>query len=313
MKTKKTLSSVAIAFAAVLALGSCNQSDDIQADGPRSIQFTANIGEQMAVASQTRAAGTNWNQDDAIGVFMVKNKETSIASTYAGNKKFTTSIGNLFMPLPGYEIYYPLDENNRVDFIAYYPYTDGLNMDSKIDVSTADQSKQPEFDMLWAKADNSGQGYGKNYGDNIPLTFNHRLARLTMNIKAAANTALADLDGMVVTIKGMNTATTFAVKDGAIGTATTKTNFTARKTTTPISGGYLATYDAIIVPATYADSDITVEFSVYGLTFTWNMGGVEFTSGNDYVYDVLLTLTGVKTMATINQWNTKTQGTVYAE
>lgn len=197
MKTKKTLSSVAIAFATVLALGSCNQSDDIQADGPRSIQFTANIGEQMAVASQTRAAGTNWNQDDAIGVFMVKNKETSIASTYAGNKKFTTSIGNLFMPLPGYEIYYPLDENNRVDFIAYYPYTDGLNMDSKIDVSTADQSKQPEFDMLWVKADNSGQDYGKHYGDNIPLTFNHRLALTGVKTMATINQWNTKIQGTV--------------------------------------------------------------------------------------------------------------------
>lgn len=309
----KSIFSAAIAAACILALASCNKSDDITPNGPQAVQFTAAIGGQAVPAPQTRAAGTNWNTGDAIGVFMVKNKETSVAWTYAGNKKFTTEKNSLFLPVSGYEIYYPLDENDPVDFIACYPYTDGLNMDSKIDVSTADQSKQPEFDMMWAKADNGGNGYDKRIKDNIPLVFNHRLARLTMNIKAASNTALVDLNGMVVTIKGMNTATTFAVRDGAIGTAATKTDFTARKTTTTGGGNYMATYDAIIVPAEYAADMVTVEFTVYGLTFTWNMDATKFESGNDYVYEVSLTLTGVKTSGTINPWNTTDRGPVYAE
>lgn len=313
MKPKKILSSVAIAFVAVMTMVSCNQNDDITPDGPQPIQFTAGIGEQAVATPQTRATGTNWQQYDAIGVFMLKNKETNIAGTYAANKKFTVSTGSLFLPLSGHEIYYPLDENDPVDFIAYYPYTDGLNMDSKIDVITTDQSKQPDFDMMWAKADNNGEGYNKNYNNNIPLTFSHRLARLTMNIKAAANTALVDLDGMVVTITGMNTATTFAIRDGSIGTPSAVAPFTARKTNTTIGGGYLATYDAIIIPAKYANGAVTVTFTVHQQTFTWIVDAAEFASGSDYVYEVILTLTGVKATGTITPWITVDKGPVYAE
>ena len=117
MKPNKSLL-VATAFAAMLALASCNQSDDIATDGPQAVQFSAGIGEQAVATPQTRAAGTNWHTNDAIGIFMVKNKETAVASTYAGNKKFTTSSSTEFRPVSGHEIYFPLDADNHVDFIA---------------------------------------------------------------------------------------------------------------------------------------------------------------------------------------------------
>lgn len=314
MKTKKTLSSVAIAAAAVLALASCNQSDDITPNGPQAIRFTAGIGEQAVATPQSRAAGTEWGSYDAIGVFMVKNKETSVASTYAANKKFTIEKSNVFMPVSGNEIYYPLEESKLVDFIAYYPYTatEGLNMDSKIDVSTADQSKQPKFDIMWAKENNTGHGYNKLFEGNIPLVFNHRLARITMNCKFDASTAITDFDSnSKVTIKGMNTATTFAVKDGALGAAETVADIVARKSST--TSGYKGTYDAIIVPAKYGANTVTVEFYVNNETYTWDMDDTEFKSGNDYVYEVIITRMGVKATGTITPWITKDQDKVYAE
>jgi hypothetical protein len=314
MKTPKTLSSVAIAFATVLALASCNQSDDITPDGPQAVQFTAGIGEQTVATPQNRAAGTEWHVGDAIGIFMVKNKETAIASTYAGNKRFTTERGNLFLPESGHEIYYPLDADNHVDFYAYYPYTttEGLNIDSKIDVSTADQSKQREFDMMWAMANNNGQGYNKNAHDNVPLVFAHCLARITMNCKFDPSSGIIVFDEAAkVTIKGMNTATIFAVKDGTIGTATTEADIVARKSAT--TSGYAGTFDAIIVPAKYAAKSVTVEFYVNSEIYTWIMDATEFEPGNDYVYDVIITRTGVRATGSINPWNTITEGTVWAE
>lgn len=300
----------------MLALASCNQSDDIAPSGPHPVQFTAAIGEQAVAAAtpQTRATGTEWHKDDAIGIFMVKNKETAVASTYAGNKKFTTSAASLFLPATGQEIYYPLDADNHVDFIAYYPYTatEGLSMDSQIPVTTTDQSRQPAFDMMWAKADNTGSGYNKNFDANIPLEFTHRLARITMNCKFDANTGIADFDdASTVTIKGMNTATTFAVRDGAIGTPATVADMVARKSTT--ASGYQGTYDAIIVPATYPAGSVTVEFFVNSEIYVWKVDATEFASGNDYVYDVLITRTGVKATGSISPWVTMTQGPVYAE
>lgn len=313
MKREKKMS-VAIAFAAVLALASCNQSDDITPDGPQPIRFTAGIGEQAVATPHTRAAGTEWGSNDVIGVFMVKNKETSVASTYAANKKFTIEKSNVFMPVSGNEIYYPLEESNLVDFIAYYPYTDKgeITMDSKIDVSTADQSKQPKFDIMWAKENNTGHGYNKLFEGNIPLVFNHRLARITMNCKFDASTGITGFDSnSKVTIKGMNTATTFSVKDGALGAAETVTDIVARKSST--TSGYDGTFDAIIVPAKYGANTVTVEFFVNSETYTWDMNDTEFRSGNDYVYEVIITRTGVKATGTITPWITKIEDKVYAE
>lgn len=315
MKTARIFST-AIILSALLALVSCNQNDDIMPDGPQSIRFTAGIGEQAvaSAAPQSRAAGTEWHLRDAIGVFMVKNKETSVASTYAANKKFTVTTGSLFLPDMGHEIYYPLDAYDHVDFIAYYPYTDKseITMDSKIDVSTVDQSKQPDFDIMWAKENNTGHGYNKNFVGNIPLVFYHRLARITMNCNFDPSTGITDFDNNAkVTIKGMNTATTFAIRDGAIGTATTVTDIVARKSFT--FSGYDGTYDAIIVPAEYAAKSVTVEFYVNSEIYTWEMDATEFKSGNDYVYEVIITRTGVKATGTICPWITKIEDKVYAE
>lgn len=299
----------------MLALASCNQSEDIVTDGPQAIQFSAGIGEQAVATPQTRATGIYWNNGDAIGIFMMKNKETSIAGTYAANKKFTTSAASLFLPATGHEIYFPLDADAPVDFIAYYPYTatEGLGMDSQIPVTTTDQSRQPDFDMMWAKADNNGSGYNKNYDGNIPLEFTHRLTRITMNCKFDANTGITDFDNTsTVTIKGMNTVTTFAVRDGAIGTPATVANIVARKSSSTTSG-YKGTYDAIIVPAKYPAGSVTVEFFVNSETYVWKVDATEFESGNDYVYDVLITRTGVKATGSISPWNTITEGPAYAE
>ena len=314
MKPQKTLSPVAIALAAVLALASCNPSDDLQPDGPQAIRFNAGIGPQAVATPQTRATGTIWNSGDAIGIFMLKNKETAVASTYAANKKFTTGAASLFRPVSGHEIYFPLDVDRHTDFIAYYPYTDTdrLGMDSQIPVSTADQTRQPAFDVMWARADNNGEGYNKNFRGNIPLVFRHRLARLTMNCKFEANTGITAFDSdATVTLRGMNTATTFAVRDGALGTPATPADMVARKAAT--ATGYAGTYDAIIVPDTSAAGTVTGEFYVNHETYVWKMDATTFASGNDYVYDVLITRTGVTATGSITPWTTETQGPVYAE
>ena len=312
MKNLRFFSQI-IALATTLALASCNANDDAQPSGPHPIQFTAGIGQPVVANPDTRAAGTMWNDGDAIGVFMVDHGPTTIAEN-AANKKFTIgSAGSVFNPILGSEIYYPMS-NSAVDFIAYYPYTDTdrLGMDSQIPVSTADQTRQPAFDVMWARADNNGEGYNKNFRGSIPLVFRHRLARLTMNCKFEANTGITAFDSdATVTLRGMNTATTFAVRDGALGTPATPADMVARKAAT--ASDYAGTYDAIIVPDTYAAGTVTVEFYVNHETYVWKMDATTFASGNDYAYEVLITRTGVTATGSITPWTTVTEGPVYAE
>ena len=308
MKRNK-LQSLAMTFAGVLALASCS-NDDIQGDGTRAIQFTGGIGTQAVATPQGRAAGTTWNNADAIGIFMVTHGQTGIAEN-AANKRFTTDGSSTFTPVSGNEIYFPVDGSHKVDFIAYYPHKASVILDGSFEISIANQSDQPSFDLLWAKANNNDAGYNKETSATVPLAFEHKLAKLTMNCKADASVGVESLEGMTVVVKGMYTKTKFTVKDGTLGTSTTIADMSARKITA--ADGFQASCDAIILPGSYVAGNVTVEFTVNSETYTWNVGKVEFIAGNAYVYEVILSRTGVKATGTIKPWNTVERGPVYTE
>lgn len=303
MKTTTLLSAAATALAAMAILASCSTNDDPRpADTRTAVLFTGGIGSvQTSPDTPTRAAGTTWGSGDAIGIFMLSHGTPDLAPDADANRQFITTGTDRFGPAPGNDLYYPRD-GSPVDFIAYYPYHPDATLTGTLDVSTADQSRQAGFDLLWASAARAGSGYDKSTATAVPLAFAHRLARLTLHCRADAdNTTLPDLDGMVVTIRGMYTAATFSPpRDGAIGTATRKADFIANNA---VTADVSATADAIILPATYADGDVSVDFTVHGATYTWHMDATTFAPGCEYTYRVLLTLTGARiTGCTITDW-----------
>ena len=296
-----------LAAVSVLLLASCSKDDKSVNEDPQAVRFVGGIDDQAAAASlMSRAAGTAWNKDDAIGIFMVNHGTTTVAGD-AGNKEFTTPAGDgIFSAGPGDEIYYPQD-GRKVDFIAYYPHKASGELTGTIPVSTADQSRQTEFDMMWTKANGTGgNGYDKTSARTVPLEFRHCLAKLTMNCKAAANTEITSFDGMTVTIKGMNTAAVFVVNNGSVSQPSMPGDIIARKAAT--ATGYLASYDAIIVPDSYtaADAVAVVFTTASGDSYVWNVGAMTFAPGNDYIFTVTLTRTGVQVEGTIIPWTTVT-------
>ncbi|WP_418699016.1 fimbrillin family protein [Bacteroides sp.] len=303
MKKVTFLSVAAIALAAIGALASCTSGNDLLPETSRTpIRFTGGIG------TQTRAAGAIWHSGDAIGVFMLSHGTDALADD-AANKQFTTSGNGHFTPARGHDIYYPAD-GSPVDFITYYPYRADASLASSFAVNTTDQSRQPSFDLLWVKADRSGKGYSKDMLGDVPLAFNHRLARIVLNCKADANTGFTDLKGMTVTLRGMNTQVSFSLADGTAGTPSAVADIPAREITA--AAGYMASFDAIIVPAAYAAGQVTIEFEKDGSLFIWEVGNIRLDAGSSYVYEVTLSLVAVQVQGTIIPWNTKEEETVKA-
>lgn len=296
------------ALAGAMVFTSCNVEDEIQEN--TAVLFTAGIDQAAAVGGM-RASGTAWSGGDAIGIFMMDG-----ATPIASNRQYTTVGNGTFTPATGSELYYPTDDS-PVNFIAYYPYMDGAALDTPIDITIGDQSQQPSFDLLWTMADNGGAGYSKASHETTPvaLTFDHKLAKLVMNCKADASVS-ASLDGMTVTIKGMNTKNTFNLQTGAFGVAGTEAAISPNKWDSPVAT-YAATYDAIILPGSYADGDVTVEFTLAstGDIFIWDVGATSFDGANEYTYAVTLTRMGVQVTGTINSWTTEgnDRGNVVAE
>ncbi len=306
------------ALAGVMMMGACNVNDDIADNADNgAVRFTAGIAHE---APATRAAGTTWAASDDIGIFMVGHRGTTVVMD-ATNKQYTTPGSGTFTAVPGDEIYYP--QTGAVDFIAYYPYASSVTAigdNISVDVAgTQTTASQAGIDLLWAKADNSGNGYDKDTSGNPALSFDHKLAKIVMNCTAEANVGITNFDNVTVSIAGMNTENTLTLSDGTLGTPETVAAITPRKIAT--ADTFMASYDAIILPDSYLDDEVTVTFTTGGgQTFTWTLEADDavFAGGNEYTYDVTLISTGtggVKVTGTINPWITSgnNRGGVTAE
>lgn len=305
------------ALASAVCLVSCSNDDEMNVNNDGQARFTAAIGNEAVVATPgTRASGTTWGPNDDIGIFMVNHGTENIAEK-CSNRQFRTTPGNgNFSPVMGQEIYYPMD-NSAVDFISYYPYTDGAALDIPfpVTIGTAQtDATQPGFDLMWAKATNDGgKGYHKEPNTTVAFTFGHCLSKLTMNCTLDASVGAANLDGAKVTIHGMNTVSTFDLKTGKQnGTPESPADITPRKLAIP-TANFDATYDAIILPTGYSAGAVTVDFEINSEIYTWNVKAMTFEAGNEYIYEVKITRTGVKATGTIVEWNPVPQGPVYAE
>lgn len=315
MKSKKTI--VMLSALAAVCLASCDNDEEINMnDG--AVRFTASVGKEAVATPQSRAAGIEWAAMDKIGIFMVDHGVTTIAET-AENKQYITGKGDgAFTPAIGHEIYYPMDDNYAVDFIAYYPYRDGAKLDTHLNLAiatTQTDATQAATDLMWAKADNSGNGYRKSENTTVALTFDHCLAKLTMNCKVDASVgAPGVLDGGTVTIHGMNTRNMFDLATGILGaTPEALAEITPRKLSTS-PAGFHACYDAIILPGAYADGQLTVDFTTAGgEIFTWNVEAITLESGHEYIYEVTITRTEVVANCWIRPWNTENKDPVMVE
>lgn len=315
MKTKSILSVMFGALACAMVVSSCI-NDDIQTANNQAVRFSSSIGqlESTDEAPGTRASGTEWDGGDAIGVYMVTNKTTTVVMN-AENKQYVVEAAGAngaFSPAVGNEIYYP--QAGSVNFIAYYPWTATSNIVNNLyPVNVATQSDLAAIDLLWATATGTGDnGYDKNNTSPIALEFSHQLTKLILNTTAGAGLSDSDLTGMTITIKGMNTENTFNVKTAEFGTAKTIAPINPKTITNGVQ------YEAIILEREVEnDGDVTVEFKLANSDadlFVWNVpAGTKFNSGEEHTWNITIKRTGVSVTGTIKPWTDGAGGSDVAE
>lgn len=297
----------------VLFTAGCSSNEPMD-EQPVAARFSAGIKQALPLqASHTKVSGNTWEAGDVIGIFMVERGTIQIAQQTA-NKQHTATAGTTanFTPATGHEIYYPLN-GSSVNFIAYYPYAStvsGLGTLS-VDVSGSQTAaRQAQIDMLWAKADNNGNGYNKESHENtaVSLTFEHKLAKLTLNCTADPSVGVS-LEGMDVRIDGMKTTTTMDLSDGTVGAASSVATIDPRMV---VEG---QKYEAVIVPSAYGTDELEVIFTLGERQeeFIWTPDATTFESGKEYKYQVILSRTGVTATGTIKPWTTVDRGEVTAD
>lgn len=261
----------------IFIFASCrNSAEDIGREDTTAVKFTLSIDDY----GQTRASNATWDAQDAIGVYMIKAGQAPATSTIlADNKKFTTLGHGVFSHASaGDAIYFP-EDGSQVDFIAYYPYQPVLN-NYTYPVDLKDQSSQEAIDLMYA-------GNVKNASISNPaasLSFTHRLAKLALKVHPGTGTE--SLDGLQVSISGMNTEAAFDLTTGGLTVDTGSAAAIPMKISS--GAGASAFAEAVILPVTNLQEG-AITLTLPAATYTWKIpAGMTFDAGNRYTYEITL-------------------------
>lgn len=293
MKTKYRL----IFLLTVLGLLNSCTRDEPYADSsnPVAVQFTSDI----TATPQSRVSGSLWDDNDEVGIFMVKHGQSLNINTIvegADNRFYRTNAGGNFSPATiDQAVYFP-QNGDKVDFISYYPYKTPLS-NYVYQVNTTNQSNPALLDLLYAFGNNSAAGYDKN-NSTVALTFKHKMSQFTINTSAGAGLTSAQLAGMSVSIQGLNTTAGLNLTNGNFENPGNPASVTPQM----ITAGQK--YEAILIPQSNIAGS-KVSFTVSGLgTFDWDISDKTFASGKHYTYTVTISKTGITVSpCTITDWN----------
>ncbi len=270
-------------FASVAAMAMTSCSNDIDFGGSSEggkLQVSADIDEV-----RTRASGTSWDANDAIGV----SEEGS--STYT-NVKFVTTDGD--GKFTSEESFYLLgDESHTIK--AYYPYSE--------DVESGSITFTEPTDFMYGTATATRQS------PEAKLTFTHQMSQVSFTLSdPAATKADATSSEAVVTLHNLVKGGTF---DTTTGTVTPGTETGDYKITTTM--GSKASF--ILPPQTFTDNGVSVSVQYNGKTYSATISLDKSTQGTNTQYTLAVSKDAESTnlvvsSETITDWTSDDKGNV---
>ena len=209
VKTMKFYISFIVAAASALMFGCAdnevNLSDRISGKELYKITSGTNkFASRVNIDSQ-------WENGDAIGVYMFSANTTDVIGN-ASNVKYVTTVDGAsqaaFTPSSA-----PIELHDvAVDFVAYYPFSESVS-DFIYTIDLSDQSQGfNKHDLMYASAKN------KTFSDdgNLEMTFSHCLSLLKVNV-----TGITSMERL--TVEGLKTNATFDLRNASLNVAETQT------------------------------------------------------------------------------------------
>lgn len=309
MKTKKSI--LLMCALAAVCLSSCDKNDTTVPANDGAVRFTSGITATPGTRATIDTDGNSlWEKGDPVGIYMLTH-DTYTVTGGAGNVPYTADMAGAATAFTatGADIYYPMDDAARVDFLAYHPYNAAV-AGFDYPVNLAQQTPQTAIDLMTAHADKQGAGYAKAdgaAGTAVDFAFAHRLVKLVMNV-----TTDASVRGTIasVSIKGMNTTASFDLTTGTLSAAANITDIT------PCTVTDQTRYEAILLPVGALAATHTVTFTTTeGECYTWAMSKqiASLDAGTIYTYDVNVTRHAVTATGSIDKWKVGSTGTGTAE
>lgn len=284
-------------FAAVtLALAGCNQESNTpekEYDSRVPVRVSSNI-------EVSRAVNATWEEDDAIGIFMLK---SDAVDTYSNVEYITPETNGAFAPADQV-IYLPVDGTGR-DFVAYYPYQSNMT-DGIYSIDLTNQADQSAIDFMTSDKANGANSTVTGIDKTSPevnFRFHHRLSKLRLSIQTGAGFAgdNSELAGMTVKLTNQQTIGTYNVLTGDAVTITLGSNTIELLTA---ANGQSA--EAIVFPNNDYNN-MQFEFHIPGHEpYKWSLSDSEnatnFEEGKSYIYNITINKTGVSVSSTIENW-----------
>lgn len=298
------------AFAFTLVACNNDETDNNVVNEPIAARFYGEISE-----ATTRAAGTTWTVDDAIGV-----TGTSGSTTYTNIKyKYVAQNDPFAVVTPGNEIYY--QDGSQVEFKAYYPFSgieESIPSTVTKTITAKDQdatnksvdgkfTPQSQIDFLYG----TGKGRRTTNEGKVEFAFKHQMSKLIL-VFIAGNEV--DLKGLTqYKLEGLEMSGSF---DPTTGTAEATTPSANTTLTIERDGGSFTT-DAdkqisslILFPQTAATATLTA--TVDGKTYTASLklpekikgqGVYGLVAGKKHTYNVTVgTQEMIVSKAIIEDW-----------
>lgn len=290
-KTRLTLGLLALPFVFAGCSGDENLPGGEVNDGRVALQVSSGI--------QTRAFDNQWEAGDEIGIFMLNNGQTTVADGYDNVPYRVASAGTggkAFTP-SSEVIYFPTNEDKR-DFIAYYPYSADKVANGVYNINLTNQDPQKDIDFMLA-----GKVTDKSRNDaNVSFQFTHKLAKIVMDIEPGAGVTSDDLKNITVSLTGQPTEGTFDVLNGQNVTVTS----TDKKAITLLANADGTHAEAIVFPSENYDG-MSFAFATQAIGgYEWPLSqstkATNFEAGKKYLYTITVNKTAIEVTASIKDW-----------
>ncbi len=253
----------------MLSAVSCSKQDSAH---DREVRISSTIA--------TRTEGDQWVSGDAIGLYMGSD------SAYIGeNAKYvTTGSGDFTSDLP---LYFPATDT--VDFLAYYPYVEGVNLEAYA-VDVTDQSSQGALDLMMATKANV------TYSPQpMNMTFEHQFSRVEFQFEAGDGMDADDFAGAEVILSGAIATGAYNLTNGAVTLGDGATDI---KMSTTASGSIA---EAIILPQSLTAAELSVKLNG-DRCFVATLAEQTFEGGNEYKYTATISSNLQVSSTTIKAW-----------
>lgn len=230
-----------VLLAGILFQAGCGKAPYVEIEDSLQMNFL-----MQYPSSATRATATNFESNDVIGVFVVKEvNNTSVPLQVSGNHANNVSVSfNGTVWTPQKAIYWPTE---KVDVYGYYPYMSITSVDKQpfkvqldqfVAKTSTELSGYEKSDFLWAKTTGVASSQTP-----VPLKFKHSMSKLVVKLVKGQNYDGALPDNALLYVHNtvadchIDLSTGAAVKDSFGKPATIKCRKVANDQ-----------YEAIIVP-----------------------------------------------------------------